>query len=250
MNRPDSPRRADAGHERFWSPKFITATVLLGLAALGLHPALALLESRFSKQPIDLVQPFGLFDTYGLPSFRFVPDNTGFHHVSQDPDVGTDDWRTMAFAPRGGGEAGEPHPNVMLLLTYYSDPRDQVPHTPEVCYRQIGAEVREISKVEFPAPELGRDATIPARVLDMRHGGRDFMIVYTFCCNGRFYEDREKVRWAIGVPGDRYVYFSKVEVVCALDRPEDRAAVLKRCQQLLRESLALLLERHYPKTSP
>ena len=71
-------------------------------------------------------------------------------------------------------------------------------------------------------------------------------LIYTFVCNGKFYPGREQVRLAIGLPGDRYSYFSKVEVSSACAPGEDFEDAVERCRKMLREALPILVSDHYP----
>jgi hypothetical protein len=52
-------------------------------------------------------------------------------------------------------------------VSYYSDPRDTVPHTPEICYRQGGSVVRsiEVVDVEVPGLETGPEV-IAAKMIE------------------------------------------------------------------------------------
>ena len=75
-------------------------------------------------------------------------------------------------------------------------------------------------------------------------GGK--LVVYVIVSNGRFYRDREAVRFSIGWPGDKYTYFSKVEVAtnCPKGMPFEEA--VERVTRLVGEALTILIEDHFP----
>ena len=139
---------------------------------------------------------------------------------------------------------------------------DTLPHTPEVCYRQGGAVVNSVKTIPTDVPGLGPDhASIDVRLLDItpiminrgRAGTRERVaeewrqaLIYTFVCNGEFYPGREQVRLAIGLPGDRYTYFSKVEVSSACPPGEDFQEAVERCKRFMSEALPVLVSDHYP----
>ena len=183
------------------SPVFVITAALLLVAAFGLRPTIGALIRHYSKEPIDLRRSLDELDSARLPSFRHRPDRAGVPELTDADGIGTDDWIDMVFQERyPEDEAGRSH-MLLLLVTYYSDPRDQVAHTPEVCYRQGGAVVDEIDTVSVETPGLGpQTLKVDARRLVIDQGGRKKILLYVFCCNGEFYNDREQVRFAIGWP--------------------------------------------------
>lgn len=72
------------------------------------------------------------------------------------------------------------------------------------------------------------------------------MLVYVFLSGGKIYHDRETVRFALGWPGDKYTYFSKVEAVTRRPAGESVEVAAARCAHLLSEALTVLIEDHYP----
>jgi hypothetical protein len=96
--------------------------------------------------------------------------------------------------------------------------------------------------IEFtPVLLVGGETVTP----DPEEGWRQ-AVVYTFVCNGRFYADREQVRWAIGRPGDKYTYFAKVEVGSTAPPDGDFEATRRHCKAMLGEALAVLVDQHFP----
>ncbi len=239
-------KRALRSPGAFLSPPFVACALMLGGAAAGLQPAVRALVRHYSKEPISLRRSFDEFDAAGLDSFRVVTEGAGFDTAVSD-DVGTDDVLRIVVEKKGAATEGRRELDTLLFVTYYNDPRDTVPHTPEVCYRQAGATVNAITPVYLHVD--GIDPTGPkrikARLLDLEKAGLREVLVYVFCCNGRFYDDRLWVRMALGMPGDGYTYFSKIEVLTACPQGESFADAAERCKLLLREALPILTE-HFP----
>ncbi|MDY7109085.1 MAG: exosortase-associated EpsI family protein [Planctomycetota bacterium] len=238
---PRAPKRA----RPFFSPVFVICGLLLLAAAIGVPPAAAYLTDRYTKLPIELRQPFSTFDASDLASFRWRPDvDPG--SIESD-ELGTADWLMETFTLVDGPDVLGGERKVVLFVSYYSDPRDTVPHTPEVCYTLGGAEVRSITPTTFriPTPD-GKTSEVTAKLLDIQTTEARQALVYFFYSNGRYYTDREQVRFALGWPGDKYTYFSKVEAftVCLDDDLETAA---EHCRQLIRESMPILLRDHFPR---
>lgn len=240
--------RTPSARRSFLSPPFVASGAVLLIAAIGLHPALAQLTKYYSKEVIDLRKSLDDLDVSRLTSFRVIPDYAGIE--TRPADFGTEDWISFRLAKRGSESADQRDRDrdLILFVTYYSDPRDQVPHTPEVCYRQIGSVVRSIRTISLDTPGLAPDnPKIQARLLDIDQDNVRIALVYLFCCNGRFYFDRERVRLAIGMPsGDKYTYFSKVEAITMVTPDETFEDAVGRCKLLLTEALPTLLADHYP----
>lgn len=241
----------------FLSLPFVLCGVLLLAAAVGLRPVVAGLTQGWSKETIALRRSLEDLDVSKLSAFRLVPDG-GFYPHPVSSYIGTDDVLMRTFELRELGPEPPRELDVMLFVTYYSDPHDTVPHTPEVCYRQAGAVVNSVEAIPVEIPALGPEhATISAALLNitpvLREGQRQRVaeewrqaLMYTFVCNGRFYSGREQVRLAIGLPGDRYSYFSKVEVSSPCAPGTDFDEAVERCRRMLREVLPRLIADHYP----
>ena len=119
--------------------------------------------------------------------------------------------------------------------------------------RLLGPRAKQLVLVARSPEDLdsvGREIEAPTRVIvaDLAHpGGVDEVLLYTFFCNDRFYSDREQVRWVIGLPGEKYIYFSKVEAVTPIFAESEREAAIDRCRRLIDETLRLLIDRHFPQ---
>jgi hypothetical protein len=218
---------------------------MLLAAGLGLEPAARALEQHFSKLSIEPRRPLKEFDVYALPSFTPVPEAPAYE--TTDEALGTRHWVTMAFREK---DAPLSTPPLAILLSYYSNPRDKVPHTPEVCFQQEGATLTGIEVVTVSTPELEPEhSRIKARRLFLSKGGGNQAVIYVFCCNGRFYASRERMRFDILMPGDKYTYFSKVEVGCPIPPGSNPQETVQRCQLLLRELLPPLLQDYFPSSA-
>lgn len=226
----------------YLSPMFAACALLLAASAIGLRPAIRSLAESYTKQSIALRSSLSQFDPAALKSFRQV-SNPRRPNLST-ADIGTEEILWLDLAEKRSD--GEPI-RIALFVTYYSDPRDKVPHTPEVCYRQSGAAVNNIRTIKLDVPGLGEGATpVEARALDLDQAGGEGVLVYLFCANGEFRHDRDQVRWLIGRPGDPYVFFSKIEVVATCQSDADKARALAACKQLLAEALPVLVNKHFP----
>lgn len=227
------------------SPVFLICALILIGAAIGLRPGMASLAERYRKKSIDPRRPFDHFDVSRLPSFQESPGPLPVN-ISADM-VDTEDYLLIGL--KDEGRTG-PEMQAFLFVTYYSDPKDKVPHTPEVCYRQGGSVVENMTTITLDTPELAPEhPRIQARSLQLRHITGRSAIVYTFCVNGEFRYDREQVRWAIAKPGDPYIYFSKIEAVAQYRQGTDPAIATEWAKKLLREALPILVSEHYPDTA-
>jgi hypothetical protein len=231
---------------RLLSPLFLASAAVLLAAAAGLRPTIAALGGYYGKEPIDLRRPLNELDTTALPSFRFLERET--LPLVEIDSLGTDDWISYVFELEDPGDL-EVNPVMKLFVTYYSDPRDTIPHTPEVCYRQGGAVVRRIEQIDLEAPDLDPEhPTIPALLLDIeQRDGGDLTILYVLYCNGRVLANRERARLQIALPGDKYTYFSKVEAIAQQSPGAAFEDTVEQCRTLLLESLNVLARDHLPR---
>ena len=225
---------------RSWlSLPFLSAALILIAGAAGLRPAMTALSVRFAKQSIPIRKPLSEFDISRLPSF-----STGWLASNVPPeDIETDEFAIIRFNRRTlGAEAKE----VVLFVTYYSDPQSNVPHTPDVCYRQGGAVVRRMSNITVDLPESAPGPKIKARLLLMRQQKYNQAIIFCFYVDGSFRHSREQVRWMIRKPGNRYVYFSKIETVAMYPLNGEPTEAIELCKRLFAEAVGQLISEHFP----
>lgn len=225
-------------------PVFILAAIILIFMAVLLRPTMASLRKHYQKETITLRQPLSEFDVGLLPSFKnreYRWEDISFK------DVGTDKYIKIRFDEKKRNILFR---STFLFVTYYSDPNDQVPHTPDVCARQGGAILKSKSTITFDIPELGPDAAkVTANLLFFYEPKYDIdsIYIYLFYVSGKFRTTRDQVRWEIKRPGDKYVYFSKIESDALLySKYDDRDLVVEECKQLLREAIPVLINKHFP----
>ncbi len=244
MPEAPSPRRPPTWRGLL-SPTFLACVVIVAAAAGGLRPAMHAIAARYEKHSIPLRRPLEEFNPAAFKSF----DATVVAQIENMPsveDVGTEHVLMVDLKPLDSDRARRFF--AWMLVTYYSDPHDQVPHTPEVCYRQAGTRVGDIAviPVDVPRPD-GTPETVDVRAVDMHQPQARLMIAYVFHANGTFCHDREQVRWVVGRPGDRYVYFSKIEAIAAFTHEFERQEAIELCRDILREGLPALVADHYPR---
>jgi len=224
------------------SPVFVVSVLIAIAAAVGLRPGMIALADYYRKEPVELRRSLTQFDVSALQSFRRLPESRALTVPLEA--IGTDEYTVLFLEKKG---SVDPARREALFVTYYSDPDDRVPHTPEVCWRQGETIVKDVSAITLDTPELAPEhPQIPARLLRMEQPSDHVVLVYVFCANGRFYDSRERVRLAVAWPGARHVYFSKIEAVAYYPRKADPGPSLARCKQLLREALPILVQQHYP----
>ena len=227
------------------SPLFLICVVLVLGGAVGLRPLMRELASRYLKESIALRSPLEEFNVARLDSFQ--PALVTLAPPSSIKDVETDDvlWLNLESPATRNKNL---HPG--LFVTYYSDPRDKVPHTPEVCYRQGGCTIESITTTTFEAAGLGPDhPPVEVRIVDMKTRERRRVVLYLFWASGEPCWDREQVRWIIGRPGDRYVYFSKIEATTPYMLKSEKPQAIEMCRRLLKEALPVLVNEHFPATA-
>jgi hypothetical protein len=231
----------------FFSPLFLACALVLLIGGLGMHPGLDALIAHYGKEPIGLRLALDEFDRDALPSFRFIEGISGHDPGAKNDAIDTADWINYSFLMNEPPARGL-NRRVGLFVTFYSDPRETIPHTPEVCYRQAGAKVEGIQHLTLDTPALGPDLEqIDATLLDVAGAPQDLAVLYVLCVEGKLFPGRERARWAIALSENRYTYLSKVEAV-AVQMPGTRFEdAAEQCRRLLLEALPVLMERHFPR---
>lgn len=220
---------------------FLICAVALMATALGLRPATSWLAQRYKKESVPLRRSLRQLDTNRFSSFTL--DKTSLFDMPDAQAIGTSEFFNAAFIDRSPGAKPE---SIRLFVTYYSTPGDKVPHTPDVCARQVGIVVRRESTVTFDAPEVSPTSPLKAIRLDLERPDAQAVMLYLFYANGQFCQDREQARWIINLPGKRYIYFSKVEVIAEFEKGADPEPYVRQCERLLREALPVLINEYYP----
>jgi hypothetical protein len=224
------------------SVRFLLSAAILVLAAVVLQPGTKAIAEKYEKKPIAIRKHLGEFDATRLPSFR-----TGYKIrkiPAQVEDIETNEYIHMAVT-RNDILHGAEH--IEFLVTYYSNPRDKVPHTPDVCSRQAGATVRELTTITLDVPGLGAEQNkIKCKCVVLDWEKYSTVVIYVFFVEGKFRHTREQVRWDIGMPGHPHTYFSKIDVVASFPLKGDPTQALDTCKTFLSEALPILLSEYFP----
>ena len=244
--RPNAPRPQSraAGLRALFTPTFVVCAAILVIAIVGLYPTMSWVGQQFRKEGIPIRQALSAFDIGALLSFQ--PASAAHYLECPEGDAETTEllWLPLEHWPRH--TTGAP---LVLFVTYYSDPASKVPHTPDVCYRQAGSVIDGLERAELDVSTLGAEHTpVTVRIMDFTQPHTYGVLMYVFCANGEFCATRNRVRWILGMPSQRRVYFSKIEVVAYYHEREQRPVALESCKQVMREALPVLIRDHFPLT--
>ena len=227
------------------SVRFGLSVIVLALAAAQLRPGIRVLARYYEKKPMPIRRPLDEFDISSLPSFSKGWKSTS-GKVPVIESLGTEEYALIVLEKTG------PNPNHLparLFVTYYNDPRDKVPHTPDVCGRQEGGVVKKMTTITIDTPELApKYERIQAKLLIMKTREFDAVFIFCFFAEGKFRHTREQVRWILGKPGNRYTYFSKIEVLVPFRTSSEQADAVEKYKKLFREALPVLLTEYFPDT--
>jgi hypothetical protein len=239
----DEPRMANyGGRQRRWI--FPCCAMMLVVVAVGIDPVLSSLKQYYRKTPIGLRVPLAEFNVEALPSFKLPPTDSPFEIPISNEEVGGDDMLSLRVQERGAfGMDGQAY----LVVSYYSDPEYRIRHTPEICYRMLGATIRSIATSELTFKDRsGHSTRVKVRTVMADEKGATAVIAYIFSANARFFTSRNEIRLVKGIPGDKRWFVSKIEVVARAEHDQDPGLALERCLKLLAESLPELVDRHLP----
>ena len=221
------------------SPGFLVTAALLVAAGLGMRPGLDALARAFEKAGAPIRRPLSSFDAAALPSFRAANMPA---EVPSMEEVGTSEW---LYLQRQEAGTSADSPVYRMMVTYYCDPKDKVPHTPEVCYSSTGAVVESATDDTMDVPELGR---VPVRVVHLVDTAQRHQVVaYVFSANCEFHTGRTAVRWVLGRPGARKVYFAKIEAMAVVPTTDDLPQRTAGCKRMLAEALPVLVRDYFPE---
>ena len=219
-----------------------TATLLiLAAAAIAANPAAQVIAQRFHKSAAALREPLATLRDPSIKEIHRIETAADEVRRLADSDVGTPD--TLLRTYSDGSKS------YMVFVTYYSNQRETIPHTPEVCYRQAGATVNSMSTVQLVLPPReGGTAPRPveAKLLDIEADGTRRALAYVLCCEGAYHNDRESARIVLGLPGNRRTFFSKIEASAILSEGEDFPAAAQRAASLLQGVIPELERTHFP----
>ena len=225
---------------------FTTGFALLALAAIFLSPAAAEVTSIVAKKAVAIRKPIDQFDKSVLTNFKFM---NSLAHAS-DVIADTDEFLEWRLSPND--PATTKCDDLYLQVYYYTQDGKPpiVPHTPEVCYRQTGDVVRSLTAEQISIQlDNGDTREVPIKVVDLlqTQSGHNLpcCILYTFCVNGEFLNDREWARLKLAMPWNREIYFAKIEVFVQVDPASGFDKALDAGRQVMEQTLPELLDRHF-----
>ncbi len=224
--------------------KFLLSVFVIGIAAAGLRPGMHYLAEYYSKETIAVNRLLKEFDISCLPSYR-----QGWIKMDlpMKEDIETDEYILIQLHREDTIKIPS---DIVLLVTYYSDPSSKVPHTPDVCYRQSGAIVEQMESIEIDVPNLpSGEKQVEARQLKLKmpDTGNQGVVIFSFCAEGLLRCTREQTRLVLGKPGNKYTYFAKVEVVAFCLPDADPSSTIAECKRLYSEVMPVLLSEYFPK---
>lgn len=236
--------------KNFWSElitaPFVTAVVILGIAAILTGPVASMMALKQSKEALPLKKELHLLDDGALGPYRLLRRNTLEPIVVEA--LGTEhyvNWmlEDTDLPPR------DPLRLAVLFVTYYTGGSNLVPHTPDVCYLGAGyspGQPHENKELDIRNLSPG-NTRLPIRVCTFVKtaifDNQSVSVVYTFQTNGQYVNTRTGVRLLINDLRDTYAYFSKVEVSFPGATREQSIAGSKK---LFDHVLPVLQRDHWP----
>jgi hypothetical protein len=238
---------AAAPRPGLFRPGFVAVFVAVLAIGIGLPVGVRQLTAAARKEAIDIRVPLQQLRDDALPSFRLRRD---LQIDTVGPEwLGTSEMIIVPLEPRDpqiaiAGDSAARLPT--LFISYYSDPDETIPHTPEVCYDQAGASIRGVARV--PITVAGRDdgPHEAKRIIADRTGTPTRVVLYVLYHNGKVLNDRQQVRRAMAIPGDTRTYFAKIEAVVPVGSTmsEDEAEATAR--RILEEAIPVVAAEHLP----
>jgi len=238
------------------SKRYVVCLALLIGSAVGTRTYSSWLGAHFRKEAVPLKRDLALLDWSKLePDYRL--------HLVQPPRMSEEDTEKLGTqmyiqAQLVTTRLPRDHPARIanLLVTYYTDKPDLVPHTPEACYLAGGYDrLGDAETAEVRVPGVGApDDRVPVRVLQFRARDRDVQptVLYFFHTNGEYKTTRDGVRLKLANPFERYGYYAKIEVTFNDDpegrqrpRQADKNESIAALGPLLRTLLPVLLQDHF-----
>lgn len=228
-------------------PQFVTGAVLLILMVLGMRATASAAGAWLEKRPVPIRKPLRQMDRNKITGFRFVEDR-GF---GQAKFVETNEYLEWRLVPTERFT----NTQVAYLGVYFYTGRGkglQIPHTPEVCYRQSGNQVTDMGTLEIPTPGLAPEInSVTGTYVRMSHptevANKDICVAYVFCVNGEFFASRAKARIHVGMPWNRAIYLAKIDCTVRVPAPHRLDAALGACKLMLSQAIPELVHEHFPR---
>ncbi len=228
---------------------FVACVVMLGACLAGFQLLAQGKRIQFVKQRVELRKPLSDLDHDALRPYRLLQAQRIEPAVLDS--LGTDMYLQWLMEDTTIKDESAPERLVHLFVTYYTGNPDPVPHVPEECYLGSGYRTTREQILEIPLPDLGPGVVVPIKVLTFEKSallsseGR--VVMYTFHTNGRFCPDRYCVRLAIGDPGTRHAYYSKLEISFgAGGAMPPEAVAIEAGRRFLAKVIPILVREHWP----
>jgi len=220
---------------------FVMCAAMLVFTATFLRPLMATIAENYCKYSIQVRKPLSMFDPFSMPLF-----SSNWEFVFS-PVVEAVETKEYAFIFLKRKKSSIKPELANLFVTYYSRPGDKVPHSPDVCYRQSGAIVKSISKITIQTPKLEPAySQVNANLIIFRMPKFDQAVIYLFCADSKFCRSRNMVRLIINAPGNRYLYFSKIEAAASFPHNTNPEPAVELCKQIISQALPVLVNEHFP----
>lgn len=104
-----------------------------------------------------------------------------------------------------------------------------------------------IIMLSVPGPD-GQTKKVAANLLlfdEPKHNCKS-IYVYLFSVSGKMRRTRDEVRWEIKKPGDKHIYFSKIETALLYPENTDPDKYIEKCKKMLEEAIPVLVNEHFP----
>lgn len=244
-----------AAGRRYWA-----CVGILICAAIGLQASASALGAYFRKESLPTRKPLNFFDASRLGlRYALAPDQPLPLPHDLVENLGTENYIQLALIDR------DVSPNdatylAQVFVSYYTGKPDMVPHNPKECMRAGGWLLKGESLIsaEVDAPGAKR-VSIPVSVLQfeppqtskmmfsLAPANTQHTVMYFFYTNGGYVTTRNEVRWKVANLGDRYAYYSKIEISFSdkNGRPASRDQAVAAVTPLLQAIMPVLWQDHY-----
>jgi hypothetical protein len=249
----DSPVK-DALKKLLHQPSFlITAGVLL-ISAISLNAATEFMQLYFKKVPVEMSAPWNTIPSHlghwvQVSKDEKLPEDMehtlgATNYLYRDyvddrivPAKAIAEFEGKSFAERKAMVARfqelRPDAVINVGLTYYTGMVDTVAHVPDRCYIADGYEPSSYEVGTWTAFE-GRPGRAEGgdvrfinfedQVASRRAASKN--VAYVFHANGQYTCDPIRVRVLLQDLTQRYAYYSKIELMMQMNKPDESAKVM------------------------
>lgn len=251
---------AVAGMRAAASRRYFICLAILLCAAIGLQASARALGAYFRKEALPTKKPLYLFDASRLGSrYALAPDQPQPLPHDTVENLGTEDYIQLSIIDRNQSP-GDPTYLAQVFVSYYTGKPDMVPHNPKECMVAGGWQLKgesliraqvegaDSKRVSIPVSALQFEPPQSSKSLfSLAPAGGLHTVMYFFYTNGGYVTTRNEVRWKVANLGDRYAYYSKVEVSFSDKRgtPASRELAAAAVTPLLQALMPVLWQDHY-----